>query len=77
MEDFIRNYVENVAEGNDLEVDAEMINSVVYDVRFDERLWNALDDYIVERLEALGAKKPEEEPCWEDIVRETEDWSWE
>lgn len=57
MENFIKDYVEMIAESQEINLTKKQINKIVNSLINGNEIWDALDNYIIEEIEnLLGGK---------------------
>lgn len=51
MEEFLNDYVQMIAEAQDIELNNKQLQVIVNRIREDESLWDTFDSYIIDEIE--------------------------
>ena len=50
METFLRDYVEMIADTNEIELNETQMQSIVNNLRQEDEIWDVLDSYVTEEI---------------------------
>lgn len=52
MEEFLEDYVQMIAEAQELELNPQQVASIVNNLRNDDSLWDTFDSYVRDEIES-------------------------
>ena len=50
MEEFLKDYVEMMADANEIELNKTQMQSIVNNLRHEDEIWDILDSYVTEEI---------------------------
>lgn len=50
MEEFLKDYVEMMADANEIELNKTQMQSIVNNLRQEDEIWDILDSYVTEEI---------------------------
>lgn len=51
MEEFLKDYVQMIAEAQDTELNPQQVSNIVNSLRSDDALWDTFDSYVRDEIE--------------------------
>lgn len=52
MKEFLTDYVQMIAEAQDIELNPQQVNKIVNSLQGDESLWDMFDSYVIDEIES-------------------------